>query len=88
MYIKACKDPMQQWTKIPFIAIDDAIFYVLESWPPRWCALDLVELDRIAAQKQKEEAKLRVMKLAEKRQDEKVVIEIKVIREATKATAE
>lgn len=49
VYIKAHKDPTLQWTKIPFIAIDDAIILVLESCPPEWRAPDLVELDKTTA---------------------------------------
>lgn len=36
VYIKACKDLTQNWTKLPFIPIDDAIFSVLNPWPPKW----------------------------------------------------
>lgn len=53
VYIKACKDLTQTWTKLPFIAIDDTIFSVLESWPPEWRAPDLVEKDKTTTQKQK-----------------------------------
>lgn len=31
VHIKAHKDPMQNWTKLPFITIDDAILSLLES---------------------------------------------------------
>ena len=51
VYIKVHKDPAQNRTKIPFIAIDDLIFSVLESWPYTWRASDLVEKERKAAQK-------------------------------------
>ena len=51
IYIRARKDSAQQWTKLPFITTDDAIFIVLESWPPMWCNPDLVEMDRTRAQK-------------------------------------
>ena len=60
VYIKALKDPAQTWTKLPFVTIDDAIFSVLESWPPGWRTLDLAEKDRIAAQKQKDATKLHI----------------------------
>jgi len=48
IYIKARKDPVKQWTKLPFVATDDAIFTVLETWPPKLHALDLVELENVA----------------------------------------
>lgn len=41
VYIKVRNDPEQNWTKILFIAIDDAIYVVLASWPPEWHTLDL-----------------------------------------------
>ena len=45
VYIKVRKDPEQNWTKLPFIAIDDANFVVLDSWPPiflrSYCSGDL-----------------------------------------------
>ena len=34
IYIRARKDLTQQWTKLPFIATDDMIYTVLETWPP------------------------------------------------------
>lgn len=88
VYIKACKDPMQQWTKLPFVVIDGAIFSVLESWPPKWRASDLVELDMTTTQKQKDEANLRVMNLVEKRCNEKVAAEVRAIHEAARAATE
>lgn len=39
------KDPEQNWTKLLFIAIDDAIFTVPDSWQPEWRALDLAAHD-------------------------------------------
>jgi len=58
IFIRARKDPMKQWMKLPFVATDDAIFTVLESWPPKWCAPDIAELERSAVQKKKNDAKL------------------------------
>jgi len=51
VYIKARKDLTQNRTKLPFIAIDDAIFSMLESWPREWHTLDLVERERTIVQK-------------------------------------
>ena len=57
IYIRARKYLAQQWTKLPFIATNDVIFTLLESWPPTRRAPNLVELDKIAAQKRKDDAK-------------------------------
>jgi len=35
IYIRARKDLVQQWTKLPSIAIGNVMFTVLESWPPK-----------------------------------------------------
>ena len=48
IYIRACKDPTKECVKLPFVATDDAIFTVLEAWPPEWHAPDLVEIERAA----------------------------------------
>jgi len=56
--------------KLSFIATYDAIFTVLETWPSEWHALDLAELEKVVAQKMKDDVKLRVTQLAEKRQQE------------------
>jgi len=44
------KDPTKEWTKLQFIAMDDAIFIALEKWPPEWCAPDLAGMEKDAAQ--------------------------------------
>jgi len=49
IYIRVQKDPMKQWMKLPFIATDNAIFIVLETWPPEWRAPDLAELEKAVA---------------------------------------
>jgi len=33
IFIRAHKDLVKKWTKLPFVAIDDAIFTTLEAWP-------------------------------------------------------
>lgn len=33
IYIQAHKDPDQMWTAFPFLAIDEAIDVVLDTWP-------------------------------------------------------
>lgn len=74
---------MHQWTKLPFIAINDVIFTVLETWPPEWCALDFAELEKKTIWKRKEDAKLHVTQLAEKRRNEKVTAEVRAAHEVT-----
>jgi len=40
--IRAWKDPKKKWYDLPYLAMDDAIITVLESWPAEWrTALDL-----------------------------------------------
>jgi len=34
IYVWAQRDPTKEWTKLLFIATDDAVFMVLETWPP------------------------------------------------------
>lgn len=73
--IKARKDLVKQWRKLPFVATNDAIFNVLETWPPKWCAPNIVEIEKLMAQRKKEEAKLRIAQLAEKRRKEAAAAE-------------
>lgn len=79
---------MKKWTKLPFVATDDAIFNVLEAWPLEWCTPDIAKLDRSAAQKKKDIAKFRIAQLAEKRRKETTVAEVKAVREVTQKAAE
>jgi len=59
----------------------------LETWPSKWHALDLAELEKVATWKKKDDAKLCVTQLAEKRWKKIVAAKEKVVREATqKAT--
>lgn len=41
IFIRVHKDPKKQWMKLIFVATHDAIFIVLEKWPPEWRAPDL-----------------------------------------------
>lgn len=41
IFIMAQKDSMKQWAKLPFLATEDTIFYVLETWTPERHAPDL-----------------------------------------------
>lgn len=87
IYIKARKDPAKQWTKLPFVAIDDTIFTVLEIWPPEWHAPDLEELEKMETQKKKDDAKLCITQLAEKRCKEIAAVEVRASQEATQKAA-
>lgn len=75
IHVRARKDPTKEWTKLPFIAIDDAIFTVLEKWPLEWRALDLEGMERVATQQRKKDTKLHIVQLAEKRCQEKAAVE-------------
>ena len=83
IYIRARKDPTKQWKKLPFVATEDAIFIVLETWPSEWYAPDLVELEKAATQKKKDDAKLHVTQLAEKRKKETSATKERAAWEAT-----
>lgn len=58
IYMRAWKDPKKQWMKLPFVATDNAIFTVLETWPLEWYALDLAELEKATSHKEKDDAEL------------------------------
>ena len=49
IYIRACKDLAKKWSKLPFIAIDDVIFDVLETWLPEWRTLDITVVEKSVA---------------------------------------
>lgn len=57
IYIRVRKDPAKQWTNLLFVAMDETTFIVLETWPPESCTPDLIELEKVAAQKKKYDAK-------------------------------
>ena len=46
IYISARKDPTKQWTKLHFVATDDAIFSVLEAWLPEWRTPDIAKIKK------------------------------------------
>lgn len=71
IYIRARKDLSKQWRKLPFVAIDDVIFNAMETWQLEWHALDIVEIEKSAAQRKKDEAKLHIAQLAEKRRKQR-----------------
>ena len=39
VYIRARKDPSKAWKELPYLATNNVIFAVLESWPLEWHAL-------------------------------------------------
>lgn len=61
------KDLAKKWSELPFIATDDVIFNVLDTWPPEWHTLDIIPVEKFVAQKKKEETKLHMAQLTEKR---------------------
>lgn len=68
VYIKAGKDPVKAWKELPYLATDDVIFTMLESWLPEWCApaSSTVEENKSVVQRKKDKAKLHMAQLAEK----------------------
>jgi len=70
--IRVHKGPTKQWKELPFVAMKDVIFDVLE-WPPEWRAPDIAAMEKSTVQKNKEETKLRMVQLVEKRRKEVVV---------------
>ncbi len=79
---------MKQWTKLPFVATEDTIFTILETWPPKWHAPDLEELEKVVAQKKKDDAKLRITQLTEKRRKEKATDEVGEVQKAAQKSVE
>lgn len=87
IYIRAHKDPTKQWTKLPVVATDDTIFTGLEAWPPEWLAPNIAKLERSATKKKKDNAKLRIAQLVEKRQKETVATKVWAGREVAQKAA-
>lgn len=57
IYIRACKDPTRAWTSLPFVASDDVVDAVVDTWPPKWRGPEVVEHNEAAIWKLKEEVK-------------------------------
>lgn len=70
--------------------MDNFIFTVLESWSLEWCtpASSMVESEKSNAQWKKEETKLRMVQLAEKRRNESTVAKAQEAWDAVKVVAE
>ena len=60
--IRAWRDPVQKWYDLPYLETDDDIDAILDQWLEKWCTIaDLAVGGRnSAAQRKKEEAKLRM----------------------------
>ena len=62
IYIRVCKDPTKHWRELPFVATDDVIFDVLETWPLKWLlewhTPDIATMEKSIAQKKKKDAKI------------------------------
>ena len=77
IYIRARKDSTKKWTKLPFVATNNAIFNVLAACPSEWRTPDIAEIVKSAAQKKKYEANLRIAQLAKKRRKETAASEVR-----------
>lgn len=88
IYTRAHKDPTKKWIEIHFVATDDVIFNVLETSLPEWHAPDITAIENFVAQRKKEEVKMRMAQLVEKRRKEAVTAEAQEARDAAQTTAE
>jgi len=70
--IRVQKDPMWKWYDLSYLATDDAIDAVLDKWMAEWHTSTNLEVggSKFSAQKKKEEAKLKMAQLVEKRKKE------------------
>ncbi len=46
IYLRARKDLTKKWSELPFIATDDVIFDVLETWLPEWHTPDITTVQK------------------------------------------
>lgn len=60
IYIRVHKDPTKKWNELPYMAMDDVIFDVLEALPSEWHtpSIFVMEERKSATQRKREEAKL------------------------------
>lgn len=82
IYIRAQKDPTLQWKKLPFVATNDVIFKILETWLLERRAPDFVEIEKSTAERKKDETKLCIAQLAKKTRQEATTTEVKTARDA------
>lgn len=59
----------------------------MEAWPPEWLAPNIAKLERSATKKKKDNAKLRIAQLVEKRQKETVATKVWAGREVAQKAA-
>lgn len=78
IYIRARKDLMNKWTKLPFVATNDAIFNVLEVSPLEWHTTNIIEIMKLEEKKKKDDAKPRITQLEKKRRKEIVIAKVRV----------
>lgn len=67
---------------LPFISINEAIFAVLDTWPPEWYGPYVVGRNETTIQKQKDKAKC----LAQQKKNKQHVVEVWAAREAVQAS--
>ena len=86
VFIRAWKDPMKTWHALPYLATKDVIFAVLESWLLEWRAPtgSAVETENSTVHRKKEETKLRMAQLAEKRRKEGAAAKAQAVCDAAK----
>lgn len=89
--IRVRKDLVQKWYHLPYLATNDAIDLVLDKWPVVWHSTKDMAVGRrkSAMYKKKEEAKLKMTQLAEKRKKEvtdKAQVECKATQQTRKKT--
>lgn len=82
VYIKARKDPTQAWKSLWFIAINDVIDDIVDTWPAAWHGPLLEEHDKAAIWKKKEEAKC----VAQQKWNVQLAAQVKVAWEAALTT--
>ena len=77
---------MKTWHELPYLATDDVIFAVLESWLSEWRASadSTVEVEKFVVQRKKEETKLWMVQLVEKRKKEEATAKAQAVRDAVK----
>jgi len=56
IYIRTRKNLARAWTSLQFIAIDDIVDGVMDTWPPAWRRLEAVECNEAVIRWQEEEA--------------------------------
>ena len=88
IYVRERKDLGKQWVKLPFVATDDIIFNVIDTWPPECCAPDIAEIENLVVQRKKDEAKLRIAQLDEKRRKEAVTAKVRALWDAAQKAVE